>query len=290
MSDELSVKGHILITGGTGFVGRELSKGLAKAGYKVTTISRGESNNCNHICADLTNEETSLDLATKFSSIHTIIHCAALAHGQNPPKNHSVASFNTLICKNILKAFERHRPHWIFMSSISVYGDMHSESVLSINSSPYPVDSYGRGKVRDEKLFIANCDHLDILRLMPVYDSHNLRDIKKRVFLPKTKIKIKINPAPLYSICHIREVIIAVERCINCGSGQRIIQVGDHQPVSQNDLANWFSGRCILVPQLLLKAFIFILPNRLSFLRRISFMLKKVGLDNVYEIGYRYLD
>ena len=55
------------------------------------------------------------------------------------------------------------------MSSISVYGDFHSELSIPITREPKPIDSYGIGKLRDERLFISNCHNIDILRLMLVY-------------------------------------------------------------------------------------------------------------------------
>ena len=161
---------------------------------------------------------------------------------------------------------------------------MHSESSIPLTLLPKPADSYGLGKLRDEDLFISKCNHLDILRLMPVYDSKNLQDIKKRVFLPNTNVKIKILPAPLYSICNVEEVLTAVKKCMNFGIGQRIIQVGDSQSVSQNELVSWFSGRAIPVPQLLFKAVFFLLPKRVFLFRSIGFMIKKLGLNNIYEI------
>ena len=290
MSAEALMKGHILITGGTGFIGGYLSDGLMNAGYRVTTVSRSAGSNGSHICADLTHEETVVDLAKKLSSVDTIIHCAAIAHGEKPPENHSVADFNTLISDNILKAFEGHQLHWIFISSISVYGELYSESSIPVTLIPNPVDSYGVGKLHDEGLFISSSSHLDILRLMPVYDSQNLQDIKKRVFLPNTNVKITIRPTPLYSICNVEKVLTAVKKCMNNSSGQRIIQVGDSQPVSQKDLVSWFSGRSIPVPQLLFTTMVFLLPKRVALFRSISFMLKKLGLNNIYEIGCRELE
>jgi nucleoside-diphosphate-sugar epimerase len=246
--------------------------------------------NDRHICADLTNQETLVDVAKRLSSVDTIIHCAAIAHGEKPPENHSVASFNTLIVNNILKAFDQHQIHWIFISSISVYGELHSESLIPLTQSPKPADSYGAGKLRDEVLFISKCGHLDILRLMPVYDSRNLRDIRKRVFLPATNVKIMILPSPLYSICNLEEVLTAVKKCMDYKSGQRIIQVGDPQPVSQWELVSWFPGRAVPVPQCLLRAMVSLLTNRLASSRNISFMLKKLGLNNMYEVGCLELD
>lgn len=243
--------------------------------------------NKNHICADLTDENTVVGLAKKLSTVDVIIHCAAIAHGERPPNNYSVADFNTLITKNLLKAFVRHQAHWIFISSISVYGDFYSESQIPIIVSPESSDNYGFGKLRDENLFIKRCKHLDILRLMPVYDSENLQDIKKRVFLPKTNIKIMIRPWPLYSICNIEKVLSAVHNSMNYSSGQRIAQVGDVEPLSQKELSSWFSGKAIPVPQSVFKFAFFLLPKRFAMFRKIAFMVKKMALSSIYEIGVR---
>ena len=283
------MNGHILITGGTGFVGGHLTNGLIKAGFSVTTVSRSMGSNENHICADLTDEKAVVNLAKDLSSIDTIVHCAALAHGEKPRDDYSTADFNTLILNNILKAFDRRQLRWIFMSSISVYGEVNLESSIPLTLTPKPADSYGVGKLRDEELFISNCSHLSILRLMPVYDSQNLQDIRKRAFLPSTKVKIMIRPAPLYSLCNVEEVLTSVKKCINYGSGQRIIQVGDPQPINQKELVNWFSGSAIPVPQLLFRVLIFLLPKRVVLFRTIGFMLKKLAFNNIYEIGSREL-
>ena len=285
MPIEAVIKGHVLITGGTGFIGGYLSKGLMAAGYKVTTLSRSVVEKENHICLDLTDEAALADFANQLPPVDTIIHCAAIAHGERPPKDLSISDFNTLISSNLVKAFERVELHWIFLSSISVYGEVYSEFAIPIELFPKPTDSYGIGKLHDESFFVSNCDHLDILRLMPVYDSQNFQDIRKRVFLPKTNIKIKIQPEPLYSICHVDEILAVVKKCMNYKFGQRITQVGGSQPVSQNDLANWFPGISIPVPQILFRVVVCILPKRISLFKNISFMLKKLGMNNIYEVG-----
>ena len=278
---------HILITGGAGYIGSYLSGNLTKNGYRVTCVSRSIEGNKSNICVDLTDQNAVFKLANKLSTVDTIIHCAAIAHGEKPPKNYSIASFNTKITKNLLNAFASHRLHWIFMSSISVYGDVYTESQIPIIFSPESSDSYGSAKLCDENLLISRCEHLDILRLMPVYDSKNLQDIKKRVYLPKTNIKIMINPSPLYSICNIKNVLSAVQNSMNHSSGQRITQVGDAEAVSQKELTTWFSGKAILIPQSVFKLTSFLLPKKFKFFKNVAFMLKKIGLDNTYEIGVK---
>ena len=183
------INGHILVTGGTGYIGGYLSNKLTAAGYRVTTVSRAVVANDNHICVDLTDPQCLNDLAGSLSSVDTIIHCAAIAHGQKPAGINSIADFNTLISSNLLNAFDRDKIRWIFISTISVYGDLNSSFAVPLTQCPKPTDSYGVGKLHDEGLFISNCSHLNILRLMPVYDSFNLQNIRKRVFFSSYEFK-----------------------------------------------------------------------------------------------------
>ena len=281
---------HILITGGTGYIGRYLTTNLLDSGHKVTSVSRGSGLNINHVCLDLSSDKLVNQFALKLTDVDIIIHCAAIAHGERPPDNYSVADFNTLITKNLLNAFKNNKIHWIFISSISVYGEIYSKFQIPITSTPKSSDSYGKGKLFDENLFISKCKHLDILRLMPVYDSENLNDIKKRVFLPKTRIKMEIRPSPSYSICNIERVLSAVHKALNYEYGKRLVQVGDPKPITQKDLLDWFSGRTIFIPQVFFKMVYFILPKNLPLFKVISFMLKKLALNNIYETGVKEID
>ena len=287
---ELGLKKHILITGGTGYIGNYLRSKLLKSGYKVTSVSRSIGFNNNHFGIDLANKKLVEEFAHALPHVDIIIHCAAIAHGEKPPKNYSVADFNSLITKNLLKAFKNNKVHWIFFSSISVYGETYSKSQTPIIFSPKSADNYGKGKLIDESLFISKCKNLDILRLMPVYDSENLEDIKKRVYFPKTNVKIAIWPSPFYSICNIEKVLFAVQRCIRYGSGKRISHVGDIEPASQKDLLKWFSGSTIFLPQVLFSIVFFLLPKKFLFFTTIALMIKKLALNNIYEIGVRELE
>lgn len=279
------MKGHILITGGTGLIGSYLAGELIKSGYRVTTVSRSVGDNRHHYSMDLTDPNAVINLANTLKSVDTIIHCAAIAHGQSLPKGVSTACFNSSISRNVLEAFRGCQLRWIFISSIAVYGDLHSEHAIPLTHIAKPIDSYGIGKLSDEELFVLNCDHLSILRLMPVYDCNNLSDIVKRVLLPGTGIKILVKPSPLSNFCHLREVLTAVKEAMRQTAGQQISQVGDFQPKSHSDLVNWFPGNYVVIPQLFFRTIFFFLPSKIAFFRHIKFMLKKFALNNLYEIG-----
>lgn len=280
-------KKHILITGATGYVGSYLAKNLSKDTFIITTTSMRQENSPDHILIDFSKEKQTYLFSKSLKPVDIIIHCAAIAHGQRPPQGLSVGNFNSIILKNLVSAFEDQTPHWIFLSSISVYGDAHSDKNIPLIKRPKPFDSYGVGKLNDEKYLIDNCQHLDILRLMPVYDKKNLNDIKKRVYLPKTNLKILIRPSPIYSLCNIKEVLYAIQNCMQFSSGQRYSNVGDTNPLNQSALAGWFDGKVIYLPQFIFKVIFELLPKKFTFSRNIAFMIKKFALNNIYQIESR---
>lgn len=277
--------GHnILVTGGSGYIGSFLANKLENIGHKVTTTSTRFINRPNHLRVDLTNENKAYSILSQLKDIDTIIHCAAIAHGKDTPNEMKVGEFNSLILKNLLNIYKSRKIHWIFLSSISVYGDHHSKKNIPINKKANPFESYGIGKLHDENYLIKNCEHLDILRLMPVYDKQNLDDIKKRVFFPRTNIKVLVKPSPKYSLCNIEEVLYSVKSSMRFSSGQRCSNVGDAKPLDQETIATWFSGKVLYMPQFLFCFIFALLPKKVTYMRNIAFMIKKYALNNIYQI------
>ena len=207
------MKGNVLITGGTGFIGAHLMQVVTSAGYSVSSISRGFIDAENYNSLDLTSISQVKNFIRTSKPFDIIIHCAAIAHNETPPNSQKVSEFNSLIIKNLVNAFCDRQPHWIFLSSISVYGERYLDSLVTIDISPVPSDDYGKGKLNDERALSNVCSHLDIVRLVPTYDSDHSKDIRKRVFIPGTGIKLRILPSPSYSFCHVKGVRFFLLRC-----------------------------------------------------------------------------
>lgn len=279
------MKKRVLVTGGNGFIGSIIAKKLSSAGYNVISISRHSGETVNSFGLDLTDGSKVIKFIKNLKEIDVVIHCAAIAHGELPPQSYTVSTFNSLIVENLIASFSNEQPHWIFLSSISVYGDSYHEYPIKMEHLPIPTDDYGIGKLRDEQLLIRSCEHLDILRLMPTYDSNHMTDIKKRVFIPKTNLRIKILPSPAYSLCKVDVVIKSVISCLNEPLGRRLHQIGDPLPTLQSELIKSFRGNSIIVPQLLFKFCLAILPIKIKILCKIRLLLRKLGMNNVYELG-----
>ena len=283
------MKEHILVTGGSGFIGSAIVQSLLDIGYTVSSVSRNSDKSKHSFSLDLTDSIEVCEFIKKSKPIDVVIHCAAIAHGETPPKSYTVSEFNSAMINNLVSAFSEKQTHWIFLSSISVYGDSYCQSPIPMEQLPLSSDSYGQGKLCDERSLIRTCNHLDILRLMPTYDSYENKDIKKRIFIPKTGIKFKILPPPRYSFCHINVVIEKVAACLGQTPRLRLHQVGNPLPISQGDLLKAFSGPSIAIPQIFFKFLLFLLPHKFGLFRKIRFMIKKLGLSNTYELGVREL-
>lgn len=284
------MKKHVLVTGGSGFIGSAIVQSLLDIGHIVSLVSRNSNKSDRSFSLDLTNSVKVSDYIKKSKPIDVVIHCAAIAHGEEPPKSYTVAEFNSEMIKNLVDAFSEKQPHWIFLSSISVYGSSYCQIPIKMERLPLSSDSYGQGKLRDEHSLISNCSHLDILRLMPVYNSYENKDIKKRIFIPKTGIKLRILPPPKYNFCHINVVIEKVYVCLGQTPGLRLHQVGNLLPTSQDDLLKVFPGPSILIPQIFFKFILYLLPQKSGLFGKIRFMIKKLGLSNTYELGVRELE
>ena len=100
MTKEINLlKDHVLVTGGTGFIGAILNNILKEAGYKVTSVSRSSTGIENHFVLDLVDKEKVVNFINKLEPISTIIHCAAIAHGERPPKNFRLQNLTPSLLK-----------------------------------------------------------------------------------------------------------------------------------------------------------------------------------------------
>ena len=280
---------HILLTGGGGFIGSHVHSRLVKLGYAVVAVSRSFSSDGRVGSLDLSRKSDVANFIERTGPFDVIIHCAALAHGQRAPGGNTISDVNSTMVANLVHAFGDRQPHWIFMSSVSVYGQPRDEVSNPIVVNPVALENYGQGTLRDERLLMKACDTLDILRLAPTYDSQHMNDIKKRVFIPTTNIKIKISPSPYYTLCHVKTSGDKILECLRSGQGRNLHHVGDFKSISQHDLSNRFNGISIIVPKFLFMILNSILPSSLLGFSSLKIMLRKLGFNNVYEIDVKKL-
>ena len=157
----------ILLTGATGFVGKNILYHLQQNNFKIRTIGRNDSNDIFYDFNSILN---------KLPDFEIIIHAAGKAHvlDGSDSKNNNQFDFNTIGTEYLLKSLSASRlpKYFVLISSVSVYG-LESGELINENFPLNACDPYGLSKVTTENTVINWCNAnnvtLTILRLPLVY-------------------------------------------------------------------------------------------------------------------------
>lgn len=249
----------ILVTGASGFVGKELTAELDRRG-----ISYG-----------IYNRET--DEPKSFKDFSAIVHLAAKVHDMNYPKLESFIPGNVELTEKLInRAVKDCVPHFLFLSSIKVNGEERDEPYFEVEV-PAPKDSYGLSKWMAENIIKDFCKKINsttcytIIRPPLIYGAGvkgNLRALMKLAKLPV--------PLPLGGIRNKRSYIALsnlVDLIIYClvhpeESSNKTILANDGSDYSTSELLKILSGfriRLFTVPTSFYKLFLKLLGRETHF-------------------------
>jgi len=282
---------RVLITGINGFIGNALAEAIRNKGYDVWGIDIASNHDRQIIGVNLLDRNAFAEVYKKIPQCSVLIHTAALAHGQNPPKGETVITTNSKITANVLEFFEKETTDIIFFSSVAVYGEDNRKKPVLVSDPLRPSTDYGKSKlICEEHVLRSDIKNSTILRLAPVYDEEHMVDIRKRVFLPGfSSIKMIIKPSPQYSLTYIDTIVQTVLSILPKGlNGQNIYNISDSKTYSQKELIKWFSGKEVTLPVILTKPFYwltYLLPQKYGY--KIRCLYWKLFCSNVYEINYQ---
>jgi len=142
------VQKKVLVTGGTGFIGKRLVQRLVSEGYHVINLGREKIEGVENIIVDLKNVDFSFLDSLK---IDYAVHLAAFSSpGRSKNRDDEVMELNYRVTKRLFtKLLEKQIKKAIFMSSVAVYKD----STMPINENS-PLDPersiYGISKYKAE--------------------------------------------------------------------------------------------------------------------------------------------
>ncbi len=216
----------VLITGATGFIGREVSTYLSKKfpGWQIYCLQRPADppleQSGRNILKKLTVKPISLDLTEKkkFKKLPKvfdfIIHLAASA--ETSEKDHS---FNPVAMKNILDHIDSKQvKHFIFTSTTAVWsGRDNFTKGINEEMDPLPSNEYGRSKIMAENL-LFNWSRIHqvpvtVLRLSTVFGhqtrSNGLFDALKKL-IPKHSLIPRLNWPGKTSLVYVQDVVLLI--------------------------------------------------------------------------------
>ncbi len=243
---------HVLITGGSGFLGGHIVDSAINKGYRVRAIVR-PSSNCNHLQSLGNNVEIFTGnmyemefLTTATKNIDAIIHC--LAHVSDAGSWNLFYETNVMITSKLITAAKNnHVKRFIFISSPSVVSELKDQVNIDENY-PYPrkfLNYYCETKAIAEQLVLKqNSEHFLTCALRP-RGIWGPRDYAG--FMPKILNKIKNGKLKNFSkkqniyssICYVKNAAIACTSALSASKiGGKVYFITDEQPVNIWKFAN----------------------------------------------------
>lgn len=185
----------VLVTGASGFIGKAVCRSLFLK-YRVIALDRNPCSDSQHhhiaVTADIEDVTAIKHICDRYLP-DVVIHCAGMAHQTLFLKKgaDSYEDTNCLATEKLAHCAAASNPglYFIFLSSISVYGENQAKPVICETDPCLPTSHYAKSKLSAEKRLIDLYHNnilkkLDILRLAPVYDNRWGGNLEKRVFAP----------------------------------------------------------------------------------------------------------
>ena len=160
---------RILVTGATGFLGREIVAAGARQGYHMVAVSRAGTaitgSNEQQACGDLARGPSSIQLA----GVDAVIHCAALVHQPTAPTAAYTAMNVDLPFALAKAAREAGTQIFVQISSVAAIASQTAPgTVLDDSATPHPSTPYGASKLAaDEALRDLVTPEFGIVSLRP---------------------------------------------------------------------------------------------------------------------------
>lgn len=147
---------YVLVTGATGFVGRNLVPALIEAGHKVRCAVTTKVSWLDAEQILINRLEDQKDWTQALLGIDTVIHLAAKVHqmhGNNASSASEYTKINTLAVKNLAtQAAQHHIKRFIFLSTIKVNGEYTERGLPFVEADqPNPSDLYAQSKLNAEQ-------------------------------------------------------------------------------------------------------------------------------------------
>ena len=164
----------VLVTGGAGSMGRLVTEKLISKGFIVKIFDLPSANydgfdpkKTELIKGDLNNES---DLMSGISDVDSVVHLAAILPPLANENEELAKKVNVDGTKKIVEVIQDYNPsiHFIFSSSVSIYGKNTDNKTITEISNPNPDDNYALTKFQSEEIVTSSSLNFTVLRISGV--------------------------------------------------------------------------------------------------------------------------
>lgn len=246
----------ILITGVCGNIGSFLYDEL-KDKHEVIGLDMAKSSDkCQqYYTCDITDKSQIEDVLKVNNDLDIIIHCAALAHKKgNDLSRDRFMKVNYEATKYFVNLSNEYLnlKNFIFISTISVYGERLDKDVYVETDNCQPKSPYAVAKRLSEEYIIANCkSNYTMLRFAPVYSKNFTLNIDVRSMIKGIPYRVG-NGKQKLSLCNIKNIYEAINYIIDNAKNEKneIYNISDSEVYDYNDLLNFIgASKKIILPK-----------------------------------------
>jgi dihydroflavonol-4-reductase len=231
----------VLVTGGTGFIGRHLLDHLRSAeGIDIYALvrdprrlgGRGEEPGLRILRGDL------FSIPPLPSGLDVVFHLAGLTKSADVKSYYTVNAEGTASLVRALVG-QGQRARLVHLSSLAAGGPSSPAGAVREDDPPRPVSPYGESKLRAEVEALKGRGALrvSVLRVAAVYGPGDEDFLAYFRYIGKGFLPL-IGRRPRYlSLCHVSDVIAAMDLCAQPGTAaDGIFNIADPTPYSWEDL------------------------------------------------------
>lgn len=250
----------VLITGVNGFIGSNINNTL-KDKHNILGVSQSKTSKvCDqYIQCDLTDKEDLEDVIKKHSDIDVIVHCAAIAHNKgNDLSRERFMKVNYGVTKDLVDLSNQYLnlKKFIFLSTISVYGERIEKSTYIETDECFPKSPYAVAKKKSEEYIESNCKSpYFMLRLAPVYSDTFRLNIQRRTEIKGINYIVGKGDNKL-SLCNLKNIVDVVDNIIDGNLKENeIYNISDEKEYTFKDMLdiNKTSKFKVFIPKFAIK-------------------------------------
>jgi UDP-glucose 4-epimerase len=235
------MKGRVLVTGASGFIGKRLTIALASEGWQVRAAARDPS----AMPAASRIEPVAMgDLAqgadwpALLEGVTHVVHLAGIAHAPGTLPDALYTRINADSVGEVASAARGKVARFVFLSSVRAQAGLSAEHPITEKDVPAPTDAYGRSKLEGERLLAASGVHFTVLRPAVVYG----KGVKGNVAFLATLARTPM-PLPFASLSN-RRSLLALDNLVSAialvlgasEAANETFLVADAEPISVADL------------------------------------------------------
>jgi UDP-glucose 4-epimerase len=235
------MKGRVLVTGASGFIGKRLVAALATEGWQVRAAARDRSAvpaRSGVERAALPDLARAADWSELLAGVTHVIHLAGIAHAPGHLPDQVYSRVNAEAVGELANAARGKVERFVFMSSVRAQAGLSADHPISEHATAAPTDAYGRAKLEGERLVAQSGIPFTVLRPAVIYGKGVKGNIAALATLARTPM-----PLPFAGLVNRRSLLAlgnlvsAVSFVLGAKEAKNdTFLVADAEPISVADL------------------------------------------------------